>query len=259
LNCLYVAALRRASAAAAQLGAAVRFQEWTERAVSAASRVNELFWYRGNGDLTPHLQHSFTTPNASADALGRKRRLPEKKLLADSKYYLPYLSFRDVGEWFDTFGNLMAILAGVADSERSALILDLMRREGLADPPAKSIYPAIQPGDADWREYYGALNAPHHHHNGGVWPFLGGFYVAALVKVGLDREAEEALERLARLNLDGRFNEWHHGETSQPMGVECQAWSAGMFLYAAACVRRKRALYFDEDQPLLPNQVTADE
>jgi glycogen debranching enzyme len=247
LNCLYVAALRRASLAAMNEGDSARAAEWWSHAEKAAERINALFWYHGDGDLRPHLQHSFTTPNITADALGRIRRLPVKKRLREERYYLPYLSFRDVGEWFDTFGNLMAILSGVADRDRSLIILDFMKRCGLGDPPAKALHPVIQPGDPDWRDYYGDLNAPHRHHNGGVWPFLGGFYVAALVKAGLEQEASDALERLARLNLDGRFNEWHHGETLEPMGVECQAWSAGMLLYAAACVEAGRALYFDGD------------
>ena len=47
----------------------------------------------------------------------------------------------------------------------------------------RAIYPPVEPGDPDWRDYYGTLNLPNHYHNGGIWPFLGGFYVAALVKM----------------------------------------------------------------------------
>jgi len=82
------------------------------------------------------------------------------------------------------------------------------------------------------------LNAPHHYHNGGVWPFLGGFYVAALVKAGRLDAAAQALQRLAELNQAGRFNEWHHGQTGAPMGAEDQAWSAGMYLFASESVKR---------------------
>jgi glycogen debranching enzyme len=96
----------------------------------------------------------------------------------------------------------------------------------------------IRPGDPDWRDYYNTLNAPHNYHNGGVWPFLGGFYVAALVKAGRGDAAATALLRLTRLNRLGEFNEWHHGETGEPMGVQDQAWSAGMYLFAAECVSR---------------------
>ncbi len=71
-----------------------------------------------------------------------------------------------------------------------------------------------------------------------MWPFLGGFYVAALVKTGRIDAAAQMLEKLALLNHLGQFNEWHHGETGSPMGAEDQAWSAGMYLFASECVRR---------------------
>jgi hypothetical protein len=246
VNCLYVAALRRAAAVAGNAHDASRAEGWSERADAVAGKVNTLFWYDGDGQVVRHMAHSFTTPDPEKDTLGRPRRLPPKRALVQERYYLPYLGFRWIGEWFDSFGNLMAILSGVAGAERSSAILDLMRRYGLESAPVTAIHPPIQPSDPDWRDYYAGLNEPHCYHNGGVWPFLGGFYVAALVKCGLAREAQEALERLAELNLRGRFNEWHHGETLEPRGVEGQAWSAGMLLYAAECVRAGRALFFDK-------------
>jgi glycogen debranching enzyme len=48
---------------------------------------------------------------------------------------------------------------------------------------------------------------PDHYRNGGVWPFIGGFYVAALVHAGRPNEATEALNSLAELNLRRKFNE----------------------------------------------------
>ena len=228
LNCLYVLALRRAGR-----------QEQAER---TAALINRWHWYRGDGDLFWHVMHSFSTESLDMDSLGRKRWIPEKRILPGERFYLPYLSFREVGEWFDAFGNLLAILAGVADNERAEIILDFMERHGLYLVPTKAVYPAVHPGDTDWRDYYGELNRPEHYHNGGVWPFLGGFYVAALVKMGQQEKAEAALHRLGELNRAGEFNEWHHGETAEPMGVKDQAWSAAMYLYARACVEERRLL-----------------
>ena len=71
-----------------------------------------------------------------------------------------------------------------------------------------------------------ATNKPPGINSRGVWPFLGGFYIAALMKMGRDAAAAGALERLAELNQCGQFNEWHHGETGVPMGAQDQAWSA---------------------------------
>ena len=77
-----------------------------------------------------------------------------------------------------------------------------------------------------------------HYHNGGVWPFIGGFYVAALVKARRLETAAQTLDRLTELNRSGEFNEWHHGQTHEPMGVANQAWSAALYLFACECVKR---------------------
>jgi hypothetical protein len=186
-----------------------------------------------------HTAHTFSTESQQEqDSLGRKRWLPVKRNLVSEQYYLPYLGFRAVGEWFDALGNLLAILSGVADEAKTATILDFIERHGMAQAPMTSLTPVIEPGHPDWRDYYGMLNVPHHYHNGGVWPFIGGFYIAVLVKAGRLEVAARALDRLTELNRAGEFNEWHHGQTHQPMGVTCQAWSAGMYLFACECVSR---------------------
>ena len=181
LNCLYVMALRSA-AALFQGEEAICLRR---RAQLVTERINAHFWYLGDGDLQRHMSHTFSTAGVpSVDSMGRQRELPEKRYLTGERYYLPYLAFRSLGEWFDSFGNILAILSGVADQEQSAIILDFISRYSLDLWPLRSLTPVVRPGDPDWRNYYGSLNTPHHYHNGGVWPFLGGFYVAALVKSG---------------------------------------------------------------------------
>jgi hypothetical protein len=155
-------------------------------------------------------------------------------------YYLPYMAFRDYGDRFDTFGNLLAILFGVADRQQANLILDYIDDCGLNEPfPVRALYPAIHPGDKDWRDYFRVrnLNQPDHYHNGGAWPFIGGFYVAALVQAGRIDEAAAQLEKLAQMNRLGvreewEFNEWFHGTSGRAMGFAGQSWSAAMYIYA---------------------------
>jgi len=167
-------------------------------------------------------------------------------------FYLSYIGFHDYGDWFDTFGNLAAIVFGVADREKSNIILNYISQAGIAVPyPIKAVYPTQRPGYKDWREYYKSnnLNLPHQYHNGGIWPFLGGFYIAALVKTGRLKEAKEQLIKLAEVNRLGKhkeweFNEWLHGKYGLPMGVERQAWSAGMYIYAYQVLKRKKLIYF---------------
>jgi hypothetical protein len=238
LNCLYILALEAAARVCDK-------PAYRDRAERGRRLINEFFWYRGDGNLLPHVRHTFSTESVQdQDSLGRKRWLPVKTALVKERYYLPWLGFRACGEWFDSFGHMLAILAGVPGAEQTATILRFVERGRVAERPMKALVPYVQPGSPDWREYYGMLNVPAHYHNGGVWPFIGGFWVAALVRCGLYEDAAEALVRLAELNREGDFNEWHHGDTGEPLGVHDQAWSAGMYLYAYECVKQRRVLHF---------------
>jgi glycogen debranching enzyme len=165
-------------------------------------------------------------------------------VLVKRPYFLPYVAFRDFGDHCDVFGNLLAVLFDVANPAQEKRILDYLHQVGIAEPyPVRALHPVIHPGNKDWREYYrnNNLNLPEQYHNGGIWPFVGGFYVAALVKAGRLDEARRQLVKLAEVNRLGideewEFNEWCHGRTGRPMGHPHQAWSAGMYLYASHCV-----------------------
>jgi glycogen debranching enzyme len=180
-------------------------------------------------------------------------------VLVKRPYFLPYVAFRDYGDYCDVFGNLLAILFGVANPAQELRILDYLDQVGIADPyPVRVLHPVIYPGNKDWREYYrnNNLNMPEQYHNGGIWPFVGGFYIAALVKAGRVSEAQRQLEKLAEVNRQGtqrewEFNEWCHGRTGKPMGYPHQAWSAGMYIFAYQCVVEERVpLLYGIAQPL---------
>jgi glycogen debranching enzyme len=174
--------------------------------------------------------------------------------ISSRPFYLPWVAFREYGDWCDSLGNLLAILTGLADGHRTEHILRYMLQVGMAEPyPTKAIHPPIYPGESDWREYYRSrnLNLPHQYHNGGIWPMIGGFHVAALVRHTWRTIAERALVALADANRQGlndqwEFNEWLHGASGHPMGYAQQAWSASMFLYAERAVRVGDLPLFDE-------------
>lgn len=173
--------------------------------------------------------------------------------ISSRPYYLPWVAFREYGDWCDSLANVLAILAGVADGHRAEHILRFMHQVGMAEPyPTKAIHPPIFPGERHWREYYRSrnLNVPNQYHNGGIWPMIGGFHVAALVRRGWTAEAHDVLLRLAAANRQGsdgvwEFNEWLHGITGHPMGFGGQAWSAAMFLYADAAVQTGKLPLWD--------------
>ena len=169
-----------------------------------------------------------------------------------------YKVFRD--ERCDLLGNSLAILTGVAPLERAGRMVDWIetecegmrtRRElAVALPPC--FFPSVLPTDADWHPRYLLYNLPGDYHNGGIWPFVCGFYIAAQVAAGRQELAEASLRALAGLVQPAReaevaygFNEWFKAQTGAPSGQDWQTWSASMFLYAAACVEQGRPLFFE--------------
>jgi len=152
--------------------------------------------------------------------------------------------YSEKGEWFDTLGNLLAIVYELADKKKSNSILDYIKKKKIAEPyPAKAISPPIKRDSKDWKDYFADCDAgkPDSYLNGGIWPFIGGFYVLALVKMKKFKEAEKELQKLAELNIKGKFPEWMHPKTKKSFG-KLQAWDAGMYIAAYESVKRKRVL-----------------
>jgi len=54
--------------------------------------------------------------------------------ISSRPYYLPWVAFREYGDWCDSLGNLLAILTGVADGHRAEHILRYMYQVGMAEP-----------------------------------------------------------------------------------------------------------------------------
>jgi len=178
-------------------------------------------------------------------------------------FYLPWNwknhdGDREQEEWFDSLGNILAILTGLATKPIANSILKHIERNDINMPyGCKAIWPPIHKGDKEWHSYFSKCDArtPYHYLNGGVWPFIGGFYVAALVKMKKYAKAEEELKDLAKGNMQAieirklkgeyEFNEWLDGKSGRPKGEPYQAWSAGTYIYAYECVKQRKAIYFE--------------
>ncbi len=158
--------------------------------------------------------------------------------------YLSYVNLSAWGREGDVFGNLLAVLFGLADERGANRILDGLLAAAVDDPhPVRAVCRPIRAHGPDWREYMGRhrQNAEYQYHNGGAWPFLGGFWVMALASLGRDREAGEALSRLTRMNGIGgwAFHEWFHGRTGEPCGMRGQSWNAAMYILAERSLERR--------------------
>jgi len=160
--------------------------------------------------------------------------------------YVSYLNLAHFGDEGDVVGNLLAVLYGVADLPRARRVLGALRREHAAEPyPVRAVCRPIEEESPQWRPYLARhrQNFPWQYHNGGIWPFAGGLYVAALAQTGHVAEARRALASLARANaLDGwGFNEWLYGLTGVPRGMRGQSWNAAGYLIAHRAVARTAA------------------
>jgi len=191
----------------------------------------------------------------------QNRHVHEGLALRSKPYYAlwSYKVFRS--ERFDLLGNSLAVLSGIASNTRANHLIAwieaeckaMRQAEELAVDLPPNFFPYVRPEDPDWTPRYQRYNQPGEYHNGGIWPFVSGFYVAALVAAGKVALARKKLIALAELVRQSRvaeveygFNEWHRAQNGTPQGQDWQSWSAAMFLYAAACVEQKKAIFFED-------------
>ncbi|HLD21959.1 MAG TPA: glycoside hydrolase 100 family protein, partial [Patescibacteria group bacterium] len=135
-------------------------------------------------------------------------------------YYLGCVSHRSFEMRCDVYGNILACLSGLADAEKANEITEHIVRSGINLPyPVKVLYPPIYPGEHDWKDYMakGRQNYPWQYHNGGIWPYVGGFWVMWLSQQNPEL-AQKELYRLAQANQinNWEFNEYLHGQHGTP-------------------------------------------
>jgi hypothetical protein len=191
----------------------------------------------------------------------QNRHVYEGLVLHRKPYYAmwAYKIFRS--DRFDLLGNSLAILSGLASPSRAARMLTWVEKEcqslrangELAVDLPPVLFPYIKLSEPDWMMRYEKYNRPGQYHNGGIWPFACGFYIAALVAAEKYKLAEEKLVALTELvrvarehKVEFGFNEWHRAQDGRPRGQDWQSWSAAMYLYAARCVEEKSTPFFEK-------------
>ncbi|BET68991.1 hypothetical protein ASA1KI_39090 [Opitutales bacterium ASA1] len=203
----------------------VRAADYLRWARHIRARVLEVFW----------------PSTAPRDSSSSPASFAERQFsLGDTHYLIAEVTPFAFNWRCDVLGNVLAFLTNLLDIDRARQAFDFMWGVGVNQPwPVSNLYPVVQSGDPDWRAYYtvNLLNLPHHYHNGGLWPFIGGMWVRFVRRLGFHDVACRELVRLAEANRLGRhgeweFNEWIHGQTGRPMGKAYQAWSAASFIRA---------------------------
>ncbi len=208
------------------LGAYQEASDYLRKAQIIRETINRKFWPSINND----------TLNSFAD---------QQFSLGDTQYLIAEITPFGFDWRCDVLANILAGLFNVISLEKARTAFSFMWGVGVNEPaPVNNLYPPITAGDPGWKQYYtvNLLNLPHHYHNGGVWPFIGGYWIQFINGLGMRDLAQRELYRLARINEAGikeewEFNEWMHGKTGRPMGKAFQAWSAAGFISAYDCFK----------------------
>lgn len=208
-------------------------------------RINTLFWPSADAGPELLLELPETPPEfphpamvgAHAAAASRPR-----------SHYVSHVIHAHLDEHCDVLANTILIATGVSDQAKAGLILDYLAEAAIDVPypsrvwarpvdtsvPSSMFVPGVETHlNPRWH------NPANSYHNGGVWPFVGGFHVVASALSGRLDRAITMLDRLAGANRVGGwgFHEWLHGQTGEPMGASSQTWNAGMLVLAAEAVR----------------------
>lgn len=215
-------------------------------------KFNLLFWPSPDRNYADLLQHVGYPPGAEISFPHPCSIAAYKDAAQNRHFYLSHVSYGNFVDVCDVLGNSLAILLDLADQQQKSAIMDCFSKQQVSQPyPTKCLaQPITEQNDRcgmlksnaeqfqspPWR------NPPFCYHNAAVWPFVGAFYVMALVKCGQTDLARTELGCLAQANKLGvqgnwEFREWINGSSVEPSGAKYQSWNAGTYIMAYQAVR----------------------
>jgi len=190
-----------------------------------------------------YFKHIFAPFTRSIPNSRRARILTHyvKKEASPTDFYLSFVNLSFWGPDLDVFANILSMLFGLSSiSASSRKVQDLIKLKINKPCPVKVVHHPIRQNSPLWRNYMSRhkQNFPYQYHNGGIWPFVAGFWIMLLHKLKKHVLAREELERYARACSvnNWEFNEWLHGKSGKPMGMAGQSWNAAMFILAYHCL-----------------------
>ena len=161
------------------------------------------------------------------------------------KHWYSFFTPAGYGYRFDALANILVSLFGIATKEQSDLVDEYIKSEVLVDDVflIPAFHPVITPQDKNWEELkmsfsYTFKNNPYEFHNGGLWPFLTGFYAADLARRGKTDLAKKFLVGIHKANKMKRhgrnwsFSEYIHGKKIIPEGMDHLGWNAATAVIA---------------------------
>jgi hypothetical protein len=171
-------------------------------------------------------------------------------------YMLPYFNPAGYGKKFDGFANSLAINCDVISNSFKKIIIRHVNNTFTKRKTGKLIpafWPVIKRG-SEWKmlkDNYSEefRNRPYEYHNGGLWPFINGFYTAAVARIN----KKAAIEYLDALNLanykskksekEWGFYEFINSKNFRVGGAKYQAWSAAGGIMAYQSVFKKKRIF----------------
>lgn len=155
------------------------------------------------------------------------KRVLEKLRDPKTGYFIHYFyspsrekaSFRNPCGIFDAFGNILAMLAGIVPPDKLNEMINFIDRVSVNKYPLIPAHYPLFPEETfrspklhqyRFKQFIG------HYHNGGLWAWYTGPYVAALVKSGEKKKAEAFLCGIMKANSEKKngmnFYEYHRGK-----------------------------------------------
>lgn len=153
---------------------------------------------------------------------------------------------------FFALGNLMSIICSLADEQQSQMIMNLISKKWLdlvGDMPMKICYPALE--DKEWELITGCdpKNVRWSYHNGGSWPVLLWYLVAAAQKTGRKSIAERAIKtaekRWGVYKDKDKWPEYYDGKRGTLVGKKAmrnQTWTIAGYIVAKDLIENPQHL-----------------
>ncbi|MFO7724464.1 MAG: glycoside hydrolase 100 family protein [Oceanipulchritudo sp.] len=206
-----------------------------ERVARLKHLIRANYWFSDDKEELPEDVYHENLYQKAARAANR----------CQGRYWMPFFSPVGYGYRFDALANILTGLAGLADKEQNEIV-DTYIAEEIVNEDAMllpAFSPVIRPKDEEWDDLQMTFshtfkNQPDEYHNGGLWPFVTGFYVASLARRGKSELASRYRDGIDRANRKKMadeawsFPEYLHGKKGTPGGTHPMGWSAAASVIA---------------------------
>ena len=220
-----------------------RWREMVELRTQSLRSYVRLYYWMGRDRL--NIIHRYHSEEFGIDKENVLNVYPESIpdwidgwLKSGSGYLVGNLGPSRIDFRFFSFGNLLAILFGLATEEQAQAIMRLYHHhweELIGEVPLKICYPAVE--GKEWRFMTGSdpKNAAWSYHNGGNWPVLLWSFIGAARRTGRMDLTERAFVNSGERLTHDRWPEYYDGRLGSLIGRRAnfhQTWSATAYIIA---------------------------